>query len=79
MGERYFHDEFVCNLDSGFSSVYKNSIIAENCQFRDQSNEMQKENKNQEDAKQLYRRGLLQLANVVTACIVLAVLLYRQK
>jgi hypothetical protein len=79
MSERFFHDEFVCNLDKKYTTTHPNDVIAQNCQYRDNLSELQKQEGGFEDIKQVHFRQLLQGFNLFVACAVLGVLLYRQK
>lgn len=79
MSEKFFHDSFVCDLSGNYNATHTDPVIAENCKYRDALSEMQKNDGNYEDAKQLYIRGWLQTVNLAIGCIALGILVYRQK
>jgi hypothetical protein len=52
--------------------------VAENCKFRDNFQELQQQEGNHRDAKQMFIRGWMQTINLTIGCIVLGVIIYRQ-
>ena len=54
-------------------------ILKENKRYSDQYNELRKQEGNQQDAVQLHTRSWLQTVNMGIACIILGVLIYKQK
>ena len=79
MSERFFHDDFACNLNESYNQDYLDPVIAKNCQYRDQLQNVQRQEGNYEDVSSIYFRNWLQLTNLVVGCVVLGVVLYRQK
>ena len=55
------------------------SILKENKRYSQQYNELRKQEGNQQDAVQLHTRSWLQTVNMGIACIILGVLIYKQK
>ena len=54
-------------------------ILKENKRYSQQYNELRKQEGNQQDAVQLHTRSWLQTVNMGIACIILGVLIYKQK
>ena len=54
-------------------------ILKENKRYSEQYNELRKQEGNQQDAVQLHTRSWLQTVNMGIACIILGVLIYKQK
>ena len=79
MSEKYFHDDFACNLNENYNQDYSDPVIDKNCQYRDQLQNVQRQEGNYEDVSSIYFRNWLQLTNLVVGCVVLGVVLYRQK
>ena len=79
MSERFFHDEFVCDLDNSYRTSPPSDIIAQNCEYRTELSELQKQEGIYEDIKHVHYRHWLQGFNLFIACAVLGIVLYRQK
>jgi hypothetical protein len=79
MSQRFFDDEFACNLDSNYSILSTNPDIALNCKYRDELKQLEKQEGNYEDIKHLHFRAWIQAMNLIGGCIILGVLIYRQK
>jgi len=69
---KFVADTITVNDDS-------NSILKENKRYSQQYNELRKQEGNQQDAVQLHTRSWLQTVNMGIACIILGVLIYKQK
>lgn len=54
-------------------------ILKENKRYSEQYNELRKQEGNQQDAVQLHTRSWLQTVNMGIACIILGILIYKQK
>ena len=78
MSERFFQDEFACNLNLSYENS-SDPDMQQNCKYRDQLKEVQKQEGNHQDARHMYIRGWMQVVNLTIGCIVLGVVLYRQK
>lgn len=78
MSERFFHDEFACNLDNDYENSNDEDMI-QNCKYRNELREVQKQEGNHQDAQHMYVRGWMQTINLAIGCIVLGIVLYRQK
>jgi len=61
------------------SDIDKDPILKENKRYSQQYNELRKQEGNQQDAVQLHTRSWLQTVNMGIACIILGVLIYKQK
>jgi hypothetical protein len=61
------------------SDIDKDPILKENKRYSEQYNELRKQEGNQQDAVQLHTRSWLQTVNMGIACIILGVLIYKQK
>lgn len=76
--EPLLENKFVADtLDQ--SEIEKDPILKENKRYSDQYNELRKQEGNQQDAVQLHTRSWLQTVNMGIACIILGVLIYKQK
>ena len=69
---KFVADTITVNDDS-------NPILKENKRYSEQYNELRKQEGNQQDAVQLHTRSWLQTVNMGIACIILGVLIYKQK
>jgi hypothetical protein len=79
MSERFFHDDFACNLNTDYNQNYPDPVIAKNCQYRDQLQTVQRQEGNYEDISSVYFRNWLQLTNLIVGSAFLGMALYRQK
>ena len=61
------------------SVIDADPILKENKRYSEQYNELRKQEGNQQDAVQLHTRSWLQTVNMGIACIILGVLIYKQK
>lgn len=76
--EPLLENKFVADtLDQ--SVIDDDPILKENKRYSDQYNELRKQEGNQQDAVQLHTRSWLQTVNMGIACIILGVLIYKQK
>lgn len=76
--EPLLENKFVADtLDQ--SVIDADPILKENKRYSDQYNELRKQEGNQQDAVQLHTRSWLQTVNMGIACIILGVLIYKQK
>lgn len=76
--EPLLENKFVADtLDQ--SDIDADPILKENKRYSDQYNELRKQEGNQQDAVQLHTRSWLQTVNMGIACIILGVLIYKQK
>lgn len=76
--EPLLENKFVA--DTLQKSVIDNDpILKENKRYSQQYNELRKQEGNQQDAVQLHTRSWLQTVNMGIACIILGVLIYKQK
>jgi hypothetical protein len=69
---KFIADTITVNDDS-------DPILKENKRYSEQYNELRKQEGNQQDAVQLHTRSWLQTVNMGIACIILGVLIYKQK
>ena len=76
--EPLLENKFVADtLDQ--SDIDSDPILKENKRYSQQYNELRKQEGNQQDAVQLHTRSWLQTVNMGIACIILGVLIYKQK
>lgn len=61
------------------SDIDDDPILKENKRYSEQYNELRKQEGNQQDAVQLHTRSWLQTVNMGIACIILGILIYKQK
>lgn len=79
MSERYFHDDFACNLNMDYNQSDSDPIIAKNCKYRDELQNVQRKEGNYEDVSHLYFRSWLQMSNLVIGCAILGMIVFRKK
>ena len=77
MSETFFHDEFACSLDLA-EDISMNSIITENCRYRDNLDTVQQHEGGYQDTKQLYVRGWAQVINLFIGCVAMGIFIYRE-
>lgn len=83
MSERFFYDDFACNLinlsgnNTNASHLSKNAIIIENCEYANKLDEVQQQEGKLKDADQLHAKGWIQLTNILSGCVILGILIYR--
>tara|TARA_A200000113_G_scaffold224080_1_gene241121 strand:- start:2655 stop:2894 length:240 start_codon:yes stop_codon:yes gene_type:complete len=76
--EPLLENKFVADtLDQ--NDIDNDPILKENKRYSEQYNELRKQEGNQQDAVQLHTRSWLQTVNMGIACIILGVLIYKQK
>lgn len=76
--EPLLENKFVADtLDQ--SVIDADPILKENKRYSHQYNELRKQEGNQQDAVQLHTRSWLQTVNMGIACIILGILIYKQK
>lgn len=62
-----------------FNDTDEKAILNENKNYNDMYSEMHKQEANQQDAVQQYYRSWIQTVNLLVGCIVLGVLIHKQK
>jgi len=82
MSERFFYDDFACNLvnlskNPNASELSKNAIMIQNCEYANKLNEVQNQEGKLKDADQLHIKGWMQMTNILGGCMILGILIYR--
>jgi len=76
MSERFFYDDFACNLLTSTDDLSTNATMIENCGYAEKLNEVQHQEGMLKDTEQLYIKVWMQITNILAGCFVLAILMY---
>ena len=79
MSERFFYDDFACNLVdlTNDQSFAEHAVMKENCDYGKTLDEVQKQDAKLKDADQLFVKGWMQITNILCGCVILGFLIYR--